>query len=380
MFQRYFNRAFNFGIPLAAVAMLTFAMLAVTRSKIERVEHAPPFAPAHNEYERAVAATGLIEPNTENIAIGSQKAGVVRVVAVRVNDHVAAGDPLFQIDDSEERAQRAVAQRRLDIARAQLAELERYPRPEEVPPADARVAAAAAMIVEAEARLADQQRELRFFQDAARLKAATQDELQQRQYAVQIAEANVQAMQARHAEAIANLELLRAGTFAPRLEAARAEVAQAEADVARIQATIDLLTIRAPVNGTILQVNVRAGEFAAAGVLATPLMIMGSTEPLHVRVSVDEVDAVRVRAGAPATAYIRGDARYHAPLAFVRFEPLVIPKRSLTGAVGERVDTRVLQVIYKVDPADFPVYVGQQVDVYIKEDAVFTGAFAEGAH
>jgi hypothetical protein len=50
---------------------------------------------------------------------------------------------------------------------------------------------------------------------------------------------------------------------------------------------------------------------------------------------------------------------------FVRFEPYVVPKKSLTGDSTERVDTRVLQVIYSFDRGSLPIYVGQQMDVFI---------------
>jgi hypothetical protein len=50
----------------------------------------------------------------------------------------------------------------------------------------------------------------------------------------------------------------------------------------------------------------------------------------------------------------------------VRFEPYVVPKRSLTGDSTERVDTRVLQIIYALDPAALPVFVGQLMDVFIE--------------
>jgi len=49
----------------------------------------------------------------------------------------------------------------------------------------------------------------------------------------------------------------------------------------------------------------------------------------------------------------------------VRFEPYVIPKKNLTGDNTERVDTRVLQVIYALE-RNAPVYVGQQMDIYIE--------------
>jgi hypothetical protein len=52
-------------------------------------------------------------------------------------------------------------------------------------------------------------------------------------------------------------------------------------------------------------------------------------------------------------------------LAFVRVDPYVVPKRSLTGDTSERVDTRVLQVIYGFDPSALQVFVGQQMDVFV---------------
>jgi HlyD family secretion protein len=89
-------------------------------------------------------------------------------------------------------------------------------------------------------------------------------------------------------------------------------------------------------------------------------------EPLHVRVDIDENDAWRVRPEAPAVAFVRGNRALETPVQFVRFEPYVVPKRSLTGETTERVDTRVLQVLYRFHPGDLPVYVGQQMDVFIE--------------
>jgi hypothetical protein len=67
------------------------------------------------------------------------------------------------------------------------------------------------------------------------------------------------------------------------------------------------------------------------------------------------------------------------PLSFVRFEPYIVPKRSLTNDAAERVDTRVLQVIYAFDPAAFPAFVGQQVDIFIKADSVPVAASDGGS-
>ena len=94
--------------------------------------------------------------------------------------------------------------------------------------------------------------------------------------------------------------------------------------------------------------------------------LLGDTKFLHVRVDVDENDAWRVQPNAPALAFVRGNPDLNASLQFERFEPYVIPKVSLTGQSTERTDTRVLQVIYSFDPVVLPVYVGQQVDVFIE--------------
>ena len=144
------------------------------------------------------------------------------------------------------------------------------------------------------------------------------------------------------------------------LAAARAEVAQTEALLAR-------LLVRAPVAATVLQVNVRPGEYLAPGA-ATPALLLGRLDELQVRAEVDEQLAPRVRSGARAAGYLKGDGGQRIELTFDRIEPYVVPKRSLTGASTERVDTRVLQVIFRfAKPADRTIYVGQQLDLFIEE-------------
>ena len=79
---------------------------------------------------------------------------------------------------------------------------------------------------------------------------------------------------------------------------------------------------------------------------------------------------MRVSPGAKAVASVRGNADLRTPVRFVRFEPFVMPKKSLTGDSTERVDTRVLQVIYRVENDALPLFVGQQMDVFIEDRGV----------
>jgi RND family efflux transporter MFP subunit len=149
--------------------------------------------------------------------------------------------------------------------------------------------------------------------------------------------------------------------------AAQARLANAEAEEKAGRVDIDLLTVRAPIAGEVLQVNIRPGEYAPTGVTAQPLILLGSLDMPHVRVDIDENDAWRFRQQAPAVAFVRGNPTLKTGLRFEYVEKYVIPKRSLTGESTERVDTRVMQVVYSFSRSDLPVLPGQLLDVYIED-------------
>ncbi len=339
-------------VPLIAAIALVFAVGAVIAMKPVRQAEPPPSPPPVAEFEASVGAVGLVEANTENIAISTAVSGLVTGLYVHAGDRVKPGQKLFSLDDRDLRADLQVKRAALEAARARLAKLEDQPRPEDIPPAEARVR-------EAQANLADAEVQVKLIESVTDKRAVREEDVQRRRLAYK-------AAQARLAEAEAQLALLKAGAWAPDILAAKSEVAQAEAQLKLVETNIGRLTMRAPVDGVILQSNVRLGQFAQTGTLATPLIILGSVTPLHVRVDVDEHDAWRVRGGAPAVASPRGNSSLRIPLEFVRFEPYVVPKKSLTGDTTERVDTRVLQVIYRVKDQNAPLYVGQQMDVYIE--------------
>jgi HlyD family secretion protein len=339
-------------LPFLAVAGVAFALWTVVTSS-QPIPAAPPVAlPSQAPFASFVAGAGIVEASTENIAIGTPVSGVVTEIFVTVGRAVTAGDPLFKLDDRNLRAELAVRQTALWQAKEKLARLKSMPRPEEVPEAAARVK-------EAEVSSADANNQLALAESVRDKRAISEDQILRRRYAVQVAEARL-------AQARAQLALLKAGSWKPDIEVATAEVAAAEAQVQSIETDIERLTIRTLVSGQVLQVNIRLGEFAQAGVLQTPLMLLGNVDRLHVRVDIDENDAWRVRREAQAVAFVRGNRDMNTPLQYVRTEPYIVPKRSLTGDTTERVDTRVLQLLYGFDRDDLPVYVGQQMDVYIE--------------
>lgn len=149
------------------------------------------------------------------------------------------------------------------------------------------------------------------------------------------------------------------------VKVADAAVAAGQARLAQLGLEQGRRTVRALVSGQVLQVNLRPGEFASAAP-AKPLILMAGDERLALRVDIDEFEASRVQAAARASAYPRGGPAVPVALTFERIEPAIVAKTSLTGSGTERVDARVLQVLYSVAPGGVPVFVGQQMDVYIE--------------
>jgi len=346
-------------IPLIAVVAFIFAVSAVVAMKPARHPEGPPSPPPAANFRSSVGAVGLVEANTENINVSCAVSGMVTQLYVKAGDHVQQGQKLFALDDRDLQADLAVKRTALNNARAQLAKLIAEPRAEELPPLEAKV-------TEAQALVADAQVQVELIESVTDSRAVRKEDVLRRRH-------NYEAAKARLAQAEKDLALAKAGAWGPDLEIARAQVAQAEAAVHQDEVSIERLTTRALVEGDILQNKVRLGQYAQCGPLNEPLMILGSVTPFHVRVDVDEHDAWRIREGAGAEGSPRGNGALRIPLQFVRFEPYVIPKKSLTGDSTERVDTRVLQIIYRVKDESAPLYVGQQVDVYI-ESPIAAGA------
>src|SRR5262245_8231317 len=349
------TRMLRFGVPAIAAVLLVFGVVAVLQSRPSHPPTTPVNPPPIAAYSRTVAGVGLVEASSENIAISTPVSGLCTQVHVKVGDRVRAGQKLFSLDDRDLQAELAVRQRSLEVAQAQLEKLRRAPRPEEVPVAEAKVAVAEQM-------LADASVQQRLIESVTDRRAVSEEDLQRRRIAAKAAEARLR-------QANADLALLKAGAWQEDIQIARAEVALAERQLQRLQTDIDRLTVTAAMDGQVLQSNIRLGEYAQSGPLAKPLMVFGRVSILNVRTDVDEHEAWRVRADAAAYATVRGSSGTRIPLRFVRFEPYAVPKKSLTGDSTERVDTRVLQVIYQVDGNAVQLYVGQQLDVFIEGPA-----------
>jgi RND family efflux transporter MFP subunit len=273
-------------------------------------------APPEKHSPDDIGATGILEAKDENVAIGVPLPGLVKKVQVKVNQVVKVGEPLLLLDDRElsasllkQKAAVAVGEANLIVAQAQLVKVQ------------------------------DMLSRLKSVPDQ---RAISQDDLRNRSNDVGVAKAQQQA--------------------------AEAQLAAARADVQQTELLIQRLTVLAPRDGTILQVNIRAGEYASPQNKLAAL-VLGDIATLHVRADVDEQNAIQVQEGSAAQISLKGDSTKKFEAKFVRVEPYVIPKVSLTGSSTERVDTRVLQIIYELERDEknsaAKLYVGMQVDVSI---------------
>ncbi len=270
--------------------------------------------PASSPFENFIAGSGIVEAETRNVAIGTPLSGIVTRLAVKVGQNVKAGDLLFALDDREAKAELAVRKAELDKAKTE--------------------------VKIAQANLQDAESVYRLAAAVTDKRAISGEELLRRSNAVAIAKSQL------------------AGVMV--------SVRPAAAAVGSVETTLARLQVRAPMDGQVLQANIRPGEFAQAGAVNTEYLVLGDLDKLHVRVDIDENDAWRFTANSAAVAHLRGNRDFKVDLQLAYVEPYVVPKKSLTGDSDERVDTRVLQVLYRFDRKRLPIYVGQQMDVFIK--------------
>jgi len=292
----------------------------------------------------AVSASGSIEPQT-HVSLAFEGAGRVAEVQVEMGDKVEAGDVLAQLDTRQLALQVQQALAAVDLAEAQLAQLQAGARPDEVTAAEANVRAAeaqvsaaaanrdqleagpsAAQIAAAKAQVAsvelqrlvtryahdktvDETRDARKREQvrydlyaADKALAAAQAELDgllagADADAVRAARANVLVAAAQRDAAQAQFDLLLAGATGEQITDAEAQVAQAQVALELAELSLRHATLRAPFDGVVAAVNVTAGEMAPA---ALPAITLLDTSGFRVAISVDEMDVGRLAEGQVA--------------------------------------------------------------------------------
>jgi HlyD family secretion protein len=326
----------------------------------------PAFNPAANPYAKGVYANGIIESdqsNGENINLYPEIPGTVVQILVSEGQHVTKGTPLFVLDDSVQRALVEQQRSQLEAARALLDELKAQPRRETLEVARAQMEMAAASLKTAEDALVKQKRS--YDLDP---KSVSKDVLDNAVNAEKVARANVDVVTRQY-------QLTKAGAWVYDVRNQSQQVEAMSMAVASSTALLGKYTVKAPSDGVVLSILTSTGSYLSSqGAYDTytqsyaPAMVMGSSAArLHVRCYVDEILIQRLPSAdqIQAKMLIRG-TDVSVPLEFVRVQPYVSPKIQLSNERTERVDLRVLPIIFRfTPPTGVALYPGEMVDVYV---------------
>ncbi|HVW24449.1 MAG TPA: biotin/lipoyl-binding protein [Polyangiaceae bacterium] len=353
-------------VVLGAAGALASAYVYAVPSKPQ----SPVFQPAPNPYPKGIYANGIVESyqaNGENINIYPEVSGSVVRVLVAEGQRVTQGTALLQLDDSVQRATAEQLKSQAEAAKTLLDELRAQPRKENLEVARAQVGLAQANLKSSDDQLAKQQRSYELDPESV-----SKDALDNATNAQKVANANLDVVTRQY-------ELMKAGAWRYDVKNQEKQADALGKAYAAATALLAKYTVRAPGDGIVMSVNAPVGSYLSPqGVYDTytegfgPAVVMGTSGGmLAVRCYIDEILIPRLPAVEKLAAqmFIRGTNTKIA-LEFVRVQPYVSPKIQLSNQRQERVDLRVLPIIFKFQtPENVPVFPGELVDVYVGEKA-----------
>ena len=352
---------------LSFVGLLAGCVVAYV-SAITQAPLPPAFNPPTNPYPSGIYAEGMVEsdqPSGENINVYPEVLGTVRQILVKEGQEVKNGTVLLVIDDSIQRATVEQLQSQAQAASTLLAELKAQPRKETLDVAEAQVVSAQAALKTAQDELDKQQAAY-----DANPKSISKDALDSASNAVIAAKANLEVARKQR-------DLTKAGAWIYDINNQERTYNALYKSYLSANALLAKYTLRAPKDGTVLAINPTVGSFVSTqGAYDTytqgmdPVLVLGSPHAyLNVRCYVDEILVPRLPSASKMKAQmsVRG-SNVKIPLEYVRVQPIVSPKIELSDERLERVDVRVLPIIFRLKkPTDVNLYPGLLVDVYIGE-------------
>jgi HlyD family secretion protein len=339
---------------LVGLAVVGIAHVLAVPGAAPRAEDAAPSAvraESSGEKNWQAVAPGRIEPVSGEIKIAAPLAGLISEVLVKAGDKVSAGEPLVRLADRE-------AQTRIAAAEAQIA-LRKRARNDQAP------SSRAGERRKAEDAVADGEKavvQARSALDRAvldrRAGRASDADLEAARVALSSAQDRLQQLRA-------SLRKLETDPATPLPTQTEGQLNVARTELWAAEAAVEKLTIRAPIAGTVLQVNAKPGELAAPSV-TQPLALLGDISALRVRAELDERDFGEIKIGQAVS--VRSDTFRGRELAgkVTFIAPLVEPSRSSRGQRNQT-DVDVVEVL--IDLADSgPLAIGMKVDVYFRYD------------
>lgn len=298
-----------------------------------------------------IAGPGRVEPISEEIQLGSELSGKLKTVAVQEGESIHRGQLLAVLENDDYRAQLASAAAEVETKQALLRKIMNGAREQERGEAQASVREAQAVASNAQAELARRQD---LFQNGI----ISREELERYTRAYEVAREQYQ-------EKSSHASLLNNGPREEDLAFAQADLRLAQANEAQAQARYEKSFIKSPIDGVVLRKHHRDGESVSSSATThDPVLTIGDTQVLRVRVNIDEMDVNKVRVGQ--TAYVTADAYGKQKVwgHVVQVGELLGPKTIRTDEPTERVDRKFLETIVELDPgAQLPM--GLRVDTFI---------------
>jgi len=328
----------------------------------------PVFNPVSDPYVSGIYAEGIVESvqtSGENINVYPEVAGTVKEILVAEGQEVRKGTPLVLIDDSIQRAATEQQKSAAQASHAMLEELRAEPRKENLEVAEAQVVSAQAALKTAEDEL---DKQTAAYQIDPR--SISKDALDSAINAAAVAKANLEVAQRQR-------DLTKAGAWIFDIRNQERQYNALEKSYLSSNALLSKYTLRAPTDGVVLSITTIVGNYVSPqgsyesySQVMNPVLVLGTPQTnLHVRCYVDEILVPRLPPPSKIKAQmsIRG-SDVKIPLDYVRVQPYVSPKIELSDERQERVDVRVLPIIFKVEkPKTVNFYPGELVDVYIGE-------------
>jgi HlyD family secretion protein len=361
------NNRWIFAASLAGAAL---GLAAVHFLGVESRAQPPVFQPAANPYAQGIYANGIVEsdlPDGQNISIYPEVSGTVKALLAQEGATVKAGMPILQIEDSVPRATAGQQRAQAQSARAALAALSAQPRREPLDVSRAQLQQAEANLKTAQDQYDKQQRS-----QAIEPRSVSREAVDNARNALNASRAARDVAQRQYA-------LTKAGAWRYDIENAQAQAAALEKAAEASEALLRKYTLRAPVDGVVLAVNAGVGSYVSPqGVyngytqaMVPAMLVGGMPDSYNVRCYIDEILIARLPSPDRIVAQmsVRG-SDVKLPLEFVRVQPYVSPKIALSNGRQERVDVRVLPVIFRFARSEaLKLYPGQLVDVYIGQKA-----------
>jgi HlyD family secretion protein len=355
-------------IFILAIIGLVAGLVSAYIFGIEKKPQPPAFNPASNPYAKGIYANGIIESyqtSGENINIYPEVAGIITKILVNEGQNVRQGMPLIMIDDSVQRATAAQQKSQAEAARALLEELRAQPRKETLDVAKAQVAFASANLKSARDQLDKQWKSYELDPGSV-----SKDTLDNAENAAKVAKTNLDVV-------LKQYDLIKAGAWIYDIRNQENQYRALTKAYVASNALLDKYLIKAPAEGVILSINAAVGSYISSqGAYDTysqglaPVLVMGGAqEYLGVRCYIDEILVHRLPQPGRIAAkmFIRG-TDINIPLEYIRVQPYVSPKIQLSNQRTERVDVRVLPVLFRfAKPKNVSLYPGQLVDVYVGE-------------